>query len=228
MLSAITCTVPPCNLSSQRFRNRDLLLRSLAIATVWQMHEALQKIRAENRELDLHHHDSEKTINATNVKMATIEQQLRDKDELLEKMSALLEASNSQKSQLEDTVALLKSTTQKYDAKVKASIAEIHKGNGYIDQLSTELQSCKSTVKLKSAIIRQQEQLLQEKDTASANSSQEASNLRAEILRHKASCDALQVRSRSCFHLWWHWIGTEVSLRSLPNERAAVALGCAL
>lgn len=176
---------------------------------------------AENRELDMHHHDSEKKINSTNVKMATIEQQLRDKDELLEKMSALLEASSSQKSQLEDTVTLLKSepwppalplagdpyairqlttvhsvpvagTTQKYDAKVKASIAEIHKGNGYIDQLSNELQACKSTVKLKSAIVRQQEQLLTEKDASSANSSHETSNLRAEILRHKGSSESLQ------------------------------------
>jgi hypothetical protein len=107
-------------------------------------------------------------------------------------MSALLEASNSQKSQLEDTVALLKSTTQKYDAKVKASIAEIHKGNSYIDQLTTELQASKSKVKLKSAIARHQEQQLHEKDVANGNASQEASNVRVELVRHKSENETLQ------------------------------------
>ena len=92
--------------------------------------------------------------------MATLEQQLRDKDELLEKMTALLEGANSAKGQLEDTVLLLKSTVDKYDNKVKASIEEIHKGNGYIEQLSSELQAAKAKVKLKATIIRQQEQLL--------------------------------------------------------------------
>ena len=148
--------------------------------------------REQNRKLDAETHTATKTINGDNVRIATIEQQLRDKDMLLDKMTALLEAANAQKGQLQDTVALLKSTVDKYDQKVKTSIGEIHKGNGYIEQLSSELQAAKAKIKLKAAIVRQQEQLLNEKETAANKQAHDISTLRSELAAQSAETQKLQ------------------------------------
>jgi chromosome segregation ATPase len=161
---------------------------------VAELGNALKTTRSENAKLDANAHDTTKSIHSSNVRMATLEQSLHDKDELLEKTMALLESANGAKGQLEDTVMLLKQTVDKYDQKVKASIDEIHKGNGYIEQLSSELQAAKGKVKLKATIIRQQEQLLQEKEHTSSSHSKEMSSMRAELTRCQSDAE------RMCAH----------------------------
>jgi spindle assembly abnormal protein 6 len=152
-----------------------------------ELQSELDRTRDQNRLLDAASHDATKTINGDNVRIATIEQQLRDKAETLKKMEALLESCTSQKTQLEDTVALLKGTVDKYDQKVKQSIAEIHKGNGYIEQLSGELGAARQKIKLKAAVVKQQQLLLTEKEQNHCGKELELSSLRTELTNSQAA-----------------------------------------
>ena len=57
----------------------------------------LQRLRADNARLDSAHHEHEKAINQMRTRVAVLEQEVKDKDELLDKTTAMCQSEKEQK-----------------------------------------------------------------------------------------------------------------------------------
>lgn len=119
-------------------------------------------IRAENKSVSHMIHEHEKEINQQKVKIAALDQQILDKDELLKKMTALLDATNMQKASLEETATHIKSTSRDMEERIAVLRGEIKKGNQIIATLQTALKASKLKVAQKDESLHR----LQEEITA--------------------------------------------------------------
>ena len=62
--------------------------------------QELQVLRRDNARLDSGHHEHEKCINQMHTRIAVLEQEVKDKEELLEKTSAMCQSEQEQKVKL--------------------------------------------------------------------------------------------------------------------------------
>ncbi len=101
------------------------------------------------------------------VRLSALEQQVRDKDEIISNLNGLLESERKQKLQFEQTNQLLKSNLEKSESKLRECLDEINKGNELVKQLQTEIRSNRGKMKAKLTTISQQEQTLEQKQQVS-------------------------------------------------------------
>lgn len=73
------------------------------------------------------------------IQISAVEQHISDKDELLSKMSALLEATNAQKSSVEESLTIVKGNLKEAEERVATLRSEIKKGNQIIATLQVRL-----------------------------------------------------------------------------------------
>lgn len=66
------------------------------------------------------------------LQISAVEQHILDKDELLQKMSALLDAANDKKASVEESLALVKNSAKEAEERVATLRNEIKKGNHII------------------------------------------------------------------------------------------------
>ena len=124
----------------------------------------LLQVRERNRELDATNFESEKTMSQKGAQLEALAQEIKDKSELLAQMTLRLEESAEQRAQLEDTLALLRENQERLHAKFQDSVGEINKGNAIIQRMQQENKQLRSKLKLKSKVLRRQEELVAEKD----------------------------------------------------------------
>jgi spindle assembly abnormal protein 6 len=115
------------------------------------------------RERTRHHETAAFELQSAKQKHQLYEQQLKDKDELIAKISALHESGNRQSHSLDQAIAVHKANFEKADAELKDACREINKGNDIIQTLQSELKQAKSKLKMKSTVIQQQEQIILQK-----------------------------------------------------------------
>ena len=154
--------------------------------------ERLRKATEQLQSVQVHQLEGQKRTNSDSVRLATLEQGMRDKQALLDKSEALVRSGDEQRAQQQAQVDELKAAVDKYERKMKASALEIQKGNEIIEQLSSDVQHSKSKAKLKGAVNRQQEALLREKEGAAAQSAADSSQLRSEIVVLTSDKERLQ------------------------------------
>eukprot|EP00946_MAST-07B_sp_MAST-7B-sp1_P004637 g4637.t1 len=126
----------------------------------------IRSVREENRKLDAANFQHEKSLSQTGEKLKAYAQEVRDKTELLEQMSLRLEESAEQRNHLEDTLALLRENQERLHEKFQDSVNEINKGNAIIQRMQAENKQLRSKLKLKSKVLRRQEELVVEKNHA--------------------------------------------------------------
>ena len=126
----------------------------------------INSVREENRKLDAANFQNEKALSQTAEKLQAYAQKVQDKTELLEQMSLRLEESSEQRSQLEDTLAMLRENQERLHAKFQDSVGEINKGNAIIQRMQEENKQLRSKLKLKSKVLRRQEELVAAKERA--------------------------------------------------------------
>jgi predicted nucleic acid-binding Zn-ribbon protein len=97
------------------------------------------------------------------IVMLLLFSQVKDKDELLVNLRERLEAAESHKHSLEESLSETRTSAARSEERVAAVSAEIRKGNAIIEKLQTDNKSAKGKAKLKAAVITQQESLLGEK-----------------------------------------------------------------
>ena len=114
-------------------------------------------LRLTNSHLDSTKFEYEKKINQQNIKIATLSQEVKDKEGLIANMNSLTEANRNQIHKLEESANLLKNNCEKSDNKLKTCINEINKGNKIIQHLQKELRSTKSKLKSKLNSIQKHE-----------------------------------------------------------------------
>jgi hypothetical protein len=108
----------------------------------------------------------DKTIIAHELRIATLEQQAKDREELIASLRLLGDNLAMQKKQLEETLERSVAESEARTGDIKALHAEIDKANKVILHLQEDIKTQKSKLKVKSGVILQQEQTIENNITA--------------------------------------------------------------
>jgi spindle assembly abnormal protein 6 len=148
--------------------------------------------RGVNRDLDALKFNNEKELTKLQLRIAAMEQQLKDKEEVIAKMTDLLDNSKGHQNNLEESIALYKGQHTQLTSKLESSIAEINRGNSIIQKLQSDYRNARAKIKLKSNVLKQQEQLLDDRRRA-------AEELQRKLSQCERQCDKLEndLRSKS-------------------------------
>ncbi len=144
------------------------------------------ELREENADLSSTKHKQEKSLGAKDVEIAALTQSVADKEELNAKTGSLLDAANEAKARQDESIALYKENNGKLQDKVKASSAEIAKGNQIIAKLQADSRALRSKLRLKAAVMLQQEEQAAQKQQEKEASVMENADLRAQIAEANA------------------------------------------
>ena len=123
----------------------------------------LQHLRKTNKSLDTNRFEQEKSLTEYKLTLQNTERQLQDKEELNQKLSALLQTNSEFKGHQDDTMFMLKATISKLEDKLQQSANEINKGNSIIQKLQSDLKAGKQKLKLKNTVVLQQENVISQK-----------------------------------------------------------------
>lgn len=89
--------------------------------------EEVVALRSENKELDQRAFQQDKQINQLEMRMAALQQQVIDKEEVLTKTSELLQAAQVHKQEIEESLKVYRDNHARLQQKLEMSIAEINK-----------------------------------------------------------------------------------------------------
>ena len=115
------------------------------------------------------------------VELSALTQSVTDKEELLAKQAALLEAANDAKRNAMESAAHFKEDNLKLQARVAAAAAEITKGNTIIAKLQGDKKGLQGKLKLKAAVIAQQHEAAAAKQSELETSERAAAETRAKL-----------------------------------------------
>lgn len=111
---------------------------------------------ADRKRLEESLRKSEREFLQLSSKYETVQQQLKDKEDLVQQTLALRNAAEEAKSLSEEKLEIYTSTIEAYQEKFIHSTNEINKGNGVITKLNSDLKQLKEKLQLKSEVIRRQ------------------------------------------------------------------------
>eukprot|EP00965_Chrysotila_dentata_P163664 5404268-Pleurochrysis_carterae.AAC.1 len=120
------------------------------------------------------------------VELAAAAQSVRDKDALAERTSALLAAAEEAARQAEAAAAMFKGSCVKLQARLKASGDEITRGNAIIQKLQADIRALKGKLKLKAAVLVQQQEQAAQKQQAIDAADRSVADLRAQLTESAA------------------------------------------
>ena len=143
-------------------------------------------LREENARLAAEKHKLEKALAARDVELSAATQSVADKTELLTKMSSLQEAAGESKRLLDAGLADAKETNAHLTQKLQASTAEITKGNAIIHKLQNEGRALKAKLRLKAAVLLQQQEYAQQKQSELDGSEREHGEMRTQAAELRA------------------------------------------
>ncbi|RXM28105.1 Spindle assembly abnormal protein 6-like [Acipenser ruthenus] len=130
-------------------------------------HRAKQEVlslRRENSTLDLECHEKEKHINQLQTRVAVLEQEIKDKDQLVIRSKEVLDATQEQKLAIEENAKRTQLHIGKLEAAVQSLSEELIKANEIIKKLQGDVKTLGGKLKLKNSVTIQQEKLLSEKE----------------------------------------------------------------
>ena len=128
--------------------------------------ELESELKQSNLDLDSGKHQAEKQANHLMLKVASLEATMKEKEALITTLKDQQHAGEQSTSALQGSFAEMKLALQRAEERATLSAQEVNKGNQIIDKLQNDLKSARSKAKLKSQVITQQENLLQEKQSA--------------------------------------------------------------
>ena len=145
------------------------------------MHTQLEPLRAGNLKLTSSQSQQERSITELSLKVQNYEQQLRDKEGIIEKLNELKTSMGDQLRQKEEETASLKAQVRKFEDKLALSVQEINKGNQIIEKLQNRQKAKREKLKLKSAVLLQQEDVINKKQAQIEDCEREKYALQREI-----------------------------------------------
>ncbi|OQR93052.1 ubiquitin-specific protease [Thraustotheca clavata] len=126
-------------------------------------HTDVSGLQAQNKQLDQDVFKKDKLIAQYELQIAAFRQQLTDKEQVLSKTTDLLQAANTHKQEVEETLKMYKTNHATMQQKLELSISEINKGNQIIEQIQSENRAYRTKLRMKSKILKQQETIVEEK-----------------------------------------------------------------
>ncbi|KAH3730971.1 spindle assembly abnormal protein 6 homolog [Dreissena polymorpha] len=156
------------------------------------MKQDIQGLRKQNSSLDADYHGQEKVINQLRMRVAVLEQEIKDKEQVLSKSSDLLGAEQEKKRRYEDDMENQKNQINKLNGKMKAMSEELMKGNEIIKKLQGEIKNYHGKIKLRTQIATEQEKLLNEKEQELERTRQELATTKDELGQTSEKSKSLQ------------------------------------
>ena len=148
-------------------KSRELAVRVSSLeADLKAARQAETELKQANSGLDSGKHEAEKENNHLMLKLAGLEATMKEKEEVLGTLRRQLQSGEQSSSALQGSFAEMKLALQRSEERSSLSAQEVSKGNQIIDKLQQDLKSSRAKLKLKSQVIQQQENLLQEKQAA--------------------------------------------------------------
>ena len=126
----------------------------------------LHRTREDNAALDAEVHERDKAHSSRALRVEWLEKQLGDKEEVIALLKSRLDATEEHKVALAASWEQARRSAAKAEERLAASAVEINKGNAIIEQLQNDLRTTKSKTKIQAAVIRRQENLLEERQTS--------------------------------------------------------------
>ena len=196
----------------------------------------LQRTREDNAALDAEVHERDKAHSSRALRVEWLEKQLGDKEEVIALLKSRLDATEEHKVALAASWEQARRSAAKAEERLAASAVEINKGNAIIEQLQNDLRTTKSKTKIQAAVIRRQENLLEERQTTmneyagdSAERSMETADLldqvktlktrEADLSAKIAESQALLTSNQQVIQ----WLNQQLTEASLSRAPGAVA-----
>ncbi|XP_053490439.1 spindle assembly abnormal protein 6 homolog isoform X1 [Ictalurus furcatus] len=124
--------------------------------------QQVASLRRENSTLDTECHEKERLVNQLQTRVAVFEQEIKDKDQLVLRTKEVLEATQQQKTSIDETVESKQLQIGKLESTVKSLSEELIKANGIIKKLQGDLKALVGKIKVKNTVTVSQEKVLQE------------------------------------------------------------------
>uniref|UniRef100_W5UDD5 Spindle assembly abnormal protein 6 homolog n=1 Tax=Ictalurus punctatus TaxID=7998 RepID=W5UDD5_ICTPU len=124
--------------------------------------QQVASLRRENSTLDAECHEKERLVNQLQTRVAVFEQEIKDKDQLVLRTKEVLEATQQQKTSVDETVESKQLQIGKLESTVKSLSEELIKANGIIKKLQGDLKALVGKIKVKNTVTVSQEKVLQE------------------------------------------------------------------
>ncbi|XP_071800128.1 spindle assembly abnormal protein 6 homolog [Asterias amurensis] len=138
----------------------------------------LQSLRQQRGSLETDQRSREQTLSQQQTRIAVLQQEVQDKEALLDKGNQLIEAASDQRAKLEESVQHKTSLVAKLESTIKSTSHEVMKGNDIIKKLQGDLKAALAKLKLKNAITGKQEKLLEERNQTLRTVQQELDTLK--------------------------------------------------
>ncbi|KAG0554177.1 hypothetical protein KC19_12G069700 [Ceratodon purpureus] len=153
------------------------------------------RLRKEKRNLETDKAEGEKETNRHLIRLSALEQEVLDKNETLSKMTMQLEGQASQRSALETSRKEAQAAADRAEERASASAVELTKCYQLIEKLQAELRASKQKVKLKGQVTSQQDNLLNERQSAIDKAQAENATLRNELATVKSEMEDKKKKS---------------------------------
>eukprot|EP00616_Rhizochromulina_sp_CCMP1243_P003733 CAMPEP_0118972608 /NCGR_PEP_ID=MMETSP1173-20130426/8872_1 /TAXON_ID=1034831 /ORGANISM="Rhizochromulina marina cf, Strain CCMP1243" /LENGTH=261 /DNA_ID=CAMNT_0006922171 /DNA_START=6 /DNA_END=788 /DNA_ORIENTATION=- len=167
-------------------RDQEGRLSSLELAHGEAQRE-LSNLRAQNQHLETRKFELEKEVQKHQLRNTAFEQQVLDKEQLVQNAVDLHKATQAAQQRAEESLQLHKANTVTLQEKLKSSIAEINRGNDIIRRLQADMKTMRERVREKSEVIREQERVLD---------LERESKKGVEAAQHKMSLDSQHDKER--------------------------------
>ncbi|XP_040895983.1 spindle assembly abnormal protein 6 homolog [Toxotes jaculatrix] len=166
--SRLTELEASCRELTERKYKNESVIRDLKIKLVSAEEECQRSkqqvlsLRKENSALDTEVHEKERLASQLQMRVAVVEQEIKDKDQLMRRTKEVLEATQQQKESVEENAESKELQIRKLEATVKSLSEELIKANGIIKKLQGEVRGLVGKIKVKNTVTVSQEKVLQE------------------------------------------------------------------
>ena len=120
-------------------------------------------LKNENRGLDTLKHEQTKGLTEFAVRVSSMEQALKDKDELSRILQKRLDDAEAHRSAIGEALEQTRSSAASAEERATIAATEIDRGNQIIEKLQTDLRESRAKLKLQKAVFKQQEATLNQK-----------------------------------------------------------------
>ncbi|XP_076578752.1 spindle assembly abnormal protein 6 homolog [Chaetodon auriga] len=164
--SRLTELEASCKELMERKYKNESVIRDLKIKLVGAEEECqhlkqqVLSLRRENSTLDAEIHEKERFVSQLQMRVAVLEQEIKDKDQLMHHTKEVLEATQQQKESVEENAESKELQIRKLEATVKSLSEELIKANGIIKKLQVEVRGLLGKIKVKNTVTVSQEKVL--------------------------------------------------------------------
>uniref|UniRef100_UPI003AAA84E0 spindle assembly abnormal protein 6 homolog n=1 Tax=Centroberyx gerrardi TaxID=166262 RepID=UPI003AAA84E0 len=174
-------------LTERKYKNestiRDLKIKLVGAEEEFQRSkQQVLSLRRENGTLDTECHEKERLVSQLQMRIAVLEQEIKDKDQLMCRTKEVLEATQQQKESMEGNAESKEVQIRKLDATVKSLSEELIKANGIIKNLQGELRGLVGKIKVKNTVTVSQEKVLQETSEKLQNVSKDLQDTQQQLM----------------------------------------------